>query len=66
MLTNQKDLEKFKNEYSNISDKEYIESGKRVSPMMEEDLLTCSSIAGSLIDELPDVLKIKEIPKKYK
>ena len=65
-LTNQKDLEKFKNEYSNISDKEYIESGKRVSPMMEEDLLTCSPIAGSLIDELPDVLKIKEIPKEYK
>ena len=34
--------------------------------MMKEDLLTCSPIAASLIDELPDALKIKEIPKEYK
>ncbi len=66
LLTSQKDLTKFKNEYSNISDKEYIESGKRVSPMMEEDLLTCSPLAASLINELPDALKIKELPNEYK
>ena len=66
LLTAQKNSDKFKNEYSNISDKEYIESGKRVSHMMEDDLLTCRPIASFLIDELPDALRIKEIPEEYK
>mgnify|MGYP001457839494 CR=1 FL=1 len=63
LLSTQKDLEKFKNIYSNLSDKSYMQSGKRVTNMMEEDLFTCKPLVAEIIASLPNELLIRDLPE---
>ena len=61
-LNTQNDIVNFKNNYTKLSDEYYLNSGKRVTKMMENDLMTCKPFVAESIKVIPKEYLVTELP----